>query len=308
MRIMKTLKRLPRGHCALIYCLVIWLCGAAPAYAQWPALYFRADPFLRMDLARPEGGSTFGLAVYSYTAESYFDGQDQTPHTSKQAVPTVRFQREDYVFSGAIGLSQKTAIVLSLPVSHVRQRLFETGDWGVEKVWVGATRAFGRGHHLTMLMAAAIPIDGAVGNLHSPVAARDHSGFLTAQIVLRTDARPLVPRLYLRVGSGLYLEKEEYYGRRLYEFPGEFRATYPIGKAVQFGLGSEGRFVVGAPDDRFFAPTLSSHDAFAFGPDLMVSLTPQASLHVTYRHEAIGFFATAGSYWNVSMAVFPGRP
>ncbi len=60
--------------------------------------------------------------------------------------------------------------------------------------------------------------------------------------------------------------------------------------------------MMGAPDDRLFVRTLSSHDAFALGPDLFISLTPEADLHATYRHEIFGFYATAGSYWNIVLA------
>jgi hypothetical protein len=292
---------MPRSRLLLLVTLSLFG-RSGSASAQWPALYFRADPFLRLDLSCPDGGSSFGLAVHSYSAEAYFDGLDQTPHTSKADVPSVRFQREEYVFSSTIGLSRRTAIVVSLPVSHVRQRLFETGDWGVEKVWLGATHALDHSHHFSALVAAALPVDGAVGNLHSPVAVRDRSGVLTAQFILSHAPLGRAPHLYLRFGAGVYTSKEEYYGRRLYEFPGEFRASVPVVQGLRVGLGGEGRFVMGAPDDRLFARTLTSHDAFAFGPDLFVSLTPEADLHATYRHEVFGFYATAGSYWNIVLA------
>ena len=282
---------------------VCLLClGTSSASAQWPALYFRADPFLRLDLSRPDGGSSFGLAVYSYSAQSYFNGLDKTPHTSRADIPNVRFQREDYVFSGVLGLSDRTAFVISLPVSHVTQRLFETGDWGVEKVWLGATHALDQSHQVSVAMAAALPVDGAVGDLHSPVAARDRSGVLTAQFILSHAPLGRAPHLYLRVGAGVYTSKEKYYGRRLYEFPGEFRVSVPVVQGLRVGLGGEGRFVMGAPDGRLFARILTSHDAFALGPDLFVSLTPEADLHATYRHELFGFYATAGSYWNIVLA------
>lgn len=280
----------------------------SPAHAQWPALYFRADPFLRLDLSRPQGGSGFSTAVYGYSAEAYFDGLDQTPHTSKADVPAVRFERQEYVFTAAFGLSRQTALVASLPISHVRQRLFESGEWGVEKGWLGVVHALDRAHHLSLLGAVAIPIDGQVGNLHFPVAADDRSGVLTAQVIVSRAASGYIPRLYLRSGVGMYTSKEEYYGRRLYEFPAEFRATYPLSRFGELGLGGEGRFVVGAPDDRLFARTLTSHDAFGFGPDFVLRLTPDAHLHATYRHELFGFYATAGSYWNVAMVLSPRRP
>lgn len=293
------LRLIPGFTCALL--LVLF----GQSSAQWPALYFRADPLLRLDLSRPNGGSSFGLAVYSYSAEAYFDGLDRTPHTSRAEMPMVRFQREEYVFSGSIGLSRNTALVVSLPVSYVRQRLFETGDWGVEKVWLGGVHALDAAHHVSLLMAAAIPVDGAVGNLHFPVGARDHSGFLTTQLIYAHNPDGLSPHVYLRVGAGVHTSKEEYYGRRLYEFPAEFHATLPVGSSLRVGGGAEGRFVVGSPDDRIFVRTLSSHDAFAFGPDLVIHLTQQASLRATYRQEAIGYYATAGSYWNVAMILGP---
>jgi hypothetical protein len=285
--------------------LVIFLSGSA--YAQWPALYFRADPFLRLDLSRPHGGNGFGMAVYNYSAESYFDGRVLTPHTSKASAPSVRFQREEYIFSGQIGLSNGTAIVGAIPVSHVRQRLFETGDWGIEKVWLGVAHALGRSHRFTVLFAGAVPIDGPVGDLHFPVTARDNSGFVTAQVILNYESRGRAPGVYVRTGVGMYTSKEEYYGRRLYEFPGEIRASIQMAPPLQIGLGGEGRFVVGAPDNRVFARTLTSHDAFAFGPDLVVHLTPDASLHAVYRQEVFGFFATAGSYWNIAMLLHGSR-
>jgi hypothetical protein len=153
------------------------------------------------------------------------------------------------------------------------------------------------------LLGAAVPVDGSVGNLHFPVSARDHSGLLTTQLIVSHYGVGLVPRVYLRVGAGMYTSKERYYGRRLYEFPGELHVTIPVLRALQLGAGSEGRFVVGAPENRVFTQTLSSHDAFAFGPDAIVRLTPSASLHASYRHEAIGFYATAGSYWNLAMVL-----
>lgn len=278
---------------------------SSPAHAQWPALYFRADPFLRMNLARPDGGSGMAMSVYSYSAESYFDGLDQTPHTSKADAPNVRFQREEYIFTGVIGLSRNTAAIAAVPVSYVKQRLFESGAWGVEKAWVGVTHALDRAHHYSVLAAAAIPIDGQVGNLHFPVAARDESGFITVQFIGSRAHRGYAPSIYLRAGVGMYTSKEEYYGRRLYEFPGELRLMYPLNSSVRLGLGSEGRFVVGAPDNRLFDNTLSSHDAFAFGPDIAIRLTPDAHLHATYRQDVFGFYATAGSYWGAALVIAP---
>lgn len=245
------------------------------------------------------------MALYGYAAESYFDGRDKTPHTSKAETPAVRFQREEYIFTGVLGLNQRTAVVLSVPVSYVKQRLFEPGEWGVEKVWGGVTHALDRGHHFSVMAAIAVPIDGPIGELHSPVTARDHSGLVTAQAIVARAASGFTPEVYVRSGVGMYTSKEEYYGRRLYEFPAEFRATYPLAGYAHLGLGGEGRFVVGSPDNQLFAQTLSSHDAFAFGPDLIVRLTRDANLHATYRHEVFGFYATAGSYWNVAMVIVP---
>lgn len=284
---------------------VVVVLTATTTYAQWPALYFRADPFLRLDLSRSGGGSGFGMSVYSYSAESYFDGLDQTPHTSKAEAPNVRFQREEYIFTGVIGLSRSTAAVIAVPVSYVKQRLFESGAWGVEKAWVGVSHALDQAHHYSILAAAAVPIDGQVGELHFPVAARDKSGFITAQFVGSRASSRFVPSIYLRAGVGMYTSKEEYYGRRLYEFPGELRVMYPLTSFLKLGVGSEGRFVVGAPDNRIFVRTLSSHDAFAFGPDLLVRLTPDAHLHASYRQDVFGFYATAGSYWSVAMVIVP---
>lgn len=282
----------------LLFCAL-----ADPALAQWPALYFRADPLLRLDLARPRGGSNFGVAVYSYSAESYFDGRDLTPHTSKANASNVRFQREEYIFAGQIGLSDRTAIVGVVPVSHVKQRLFETGDWGVEKLWFGVSHALDAKHRYSVVFVGAVPMDGPVGELHLPVTARDNSGFVTAQFVLNHESRTRFPSVYLRTGVGMYTSKEDYYGRRLYEFPGEVRIIMRVTDPIRLGIGSEGRFVVGAPDNRLFSNTLTSHDAFAFGPHLVIRLTPHANLHATYRHEVIGFYATAGSYWNIAMTL-----
>lgn len=293
---------MPRLTVSLL--LGMLLCAlTGTASAQWPALYFRADPFLRLDLSRSQAGSAFGLGVYSYTAESYFDGRDLTPHTSKAEAANVRFQREEYIFSAVIGLSRRTALVGSIPVSHVRQRLFETGDWGVEKFWLGVSHALDQAHHFSVVVAGAIPVDGPVGELHFPVAARDNSGFVTTQFILNHESRTRVPSFYFRAGVGMYTSKEEFYGRRLFEFPGELRVTMRLSEPVQLGIGGEGRFVVGAPDNRFFANTLTSHDAFAFGPHLIIRLTPAANLHATYRHEVFGFYATAGSYWNIAMVL-----
>lgn len=283
--------------------LILVLAASGVAHAQWPALYFRADPFLRLDLSRPQGGSGFGMAVYSYSAESYFDGRDQTPHTSKAEAANVRFQREEYIFAGQLGLTNRTAILAAVPVSHVKQRLFESGDWGIEKAWIGLTHALDRSHHYSILFAGAVPIDGPVGKLHFPVTARDNSGLVTAQFIVSHESLSRAPGIYLRTGVGMYTSKEEYYGRRLYEFPGELRASIGLAEPVRLGFGAEGRFVVGSPDNRLFAQTLSSHDAFAFGPDLIVKLAPDASLHATYRHEVFGFYATAGSYWNITMVL-----
>jgi hypothetical protein len=276
---------------------------AGSAHAQWPALYFRADPFLRLDLSRPEGGSEFEVGVFSYSAESYFDGRDQTPHSSKAEAANVRFQREEYIFSGQIGLSNRTAIIGALPVSHVKQRLFESGEWGIEKAWVGITHALDQSHHISLVLVGAVPIDGSIGELHFPVRARDNSGFVTTQLILSRESTNRIPSVYLRAGVGVYTSKEEYYGRRLYEFPGELRATIRLADALRAGFGSEGRFVVGSPDNHLFSHTLYSHDAFAFGPDLILNLAPDTKLHATYRHEVFGFFATAGSYWNVAVVL-----
>lgn len=297
----------PRIHVFWLATLLVFGISSV-ANAQWPALYFRADPFLRLDLSRPRGGSGFATGVYSYSAESYFDGRDKTPHTSKADAVSVRFQREDYIFAAQIGLSDRTAVIGAIPVSYVKQRLFETGDWGIEKAWIGITHALDRSHHFSLMFAGAIPVDGPVGDLHFPVNARENSGFVTTQLVIGRESTTRSPSIYLRAGVGLYTSKEEYYGRRLYEFPGEFRATVGVAKAVRVGVGSEGRFVVGSPDNQLFSETLYSHDAFAFGPDLIVRLTPDAHLHVAYRQDVFGFYATAGSYWNVSMIIVPAIP
>lgn len=101
--------------------------------------------------------------------------------------------------------------LLLLFLSQLSNRVYlSAGPGGVEKAWLGITHALDHAHHLSILVAGAITIDGSVGDLHFPVVAHDNSGFITAQFVLSHQSRSLAPSIYLRAGVGAYTSKEEY--------------------------------------------------------------------------------------------------
>jgi hypothetical protein len=277
------------------------------AHAQWPALYFRADPLLRLDLSRRSAGTSFALSTYRYEAGAYFDGRDKTPHSSVSEFPMIAYEREEFVFSGVFGLSKDVAAVIAAPVSHASQRYHETGEWGIERLWLGGLWAVDRARHFSLLGWMAVDWDGPTGNLLYAVGDDNGSSLAGLQFVLASGDRSQGPEFYLRGGAAVHLRKDRWFNRRLYEFPGEFRFLMPVTHRLALGGGIDGHFVVGHQESLPFIGRYTSHDAFAIGPDLSLRLTPEIRLHAVFRDEIIGYYASAGVYWNVALAITPFR-
>jgi hypothetical protein len=266
--------------------------------------YYKPDPFAGLDFGRARRGTVVEASVNRYSAESYFDGEDETPHTSTSSKPDQKYTREDIILRSTTAFSGGPDLVLVLPITHVRQLGTENaegepGKWRVEHLWLGANILSTPDRRFSLMFGLGMPIGGDINTMAS--AGQDHDG--TARATIQPILTNGFPEggfgYYLRLGAGIHMGTDDEDVDRIYELPGELVLSAPVGERASVGFRSDARFTL---IDYGGQQGTQSRDVIAIGPYISFAATKDWRIKATYREEVIGYFTSAGSSWHIGIS------
>lgn len=265
--------------------------------------YYQPDLLSGIDPPRANRGTSVGVAFNRYVATAYFDGRGSSPHTKTTERPDRKYTRSDIIFSTFARIKGFTDVCVVLPISGVSQRTGPYGiasdNWGIEHVWLGASLLHSSRRRANLLLVIGLPLNGKLSTLAS--AAENHNSSMRLMLEpLFSNGTPSGRfGYYLRLGAGIHVNPDVGGVSSIHELPGEFRVLAPLGKTFHLGFRADARFTLITYSG---ARGTQSHDVVGIGPYASLALGTGWHIDAGYRSEVIGYFATAGSSWNVNMS------